>query len=160
MFDFLPEWFQILFGSMIPFLESRYIIPYAMWEFNWYWWEVFPLAFLGNIIPIPFVLIFFKYFEDYLRKYVFWSNIMDKVFNKTRIKANNKIEKYETLGLLLFVAVPLPFTGAWTGSLIAYLFNLNFYKSLIIISIGIIISSSIMIILYSTGLIIWTSINI
>ncbi len=159
MFDFFPEWLQILFGSMIPFLESRYIIPYAMWEFNWNWWDVLPLAFLGNILPIPFVLIFFKYLEKYLRRFVFWSKILDKIFERTRIKANRKIERYETLGLLLFVAIPLPFTGAWTGSLIAYLFDLDFYKSLITISIGIIISASIMIVLYSTGLILWTSLN-
>jgi uncharacterized membrane protein len=159
MFDFFPDWFQIFFGSMIPFLESRYIIPYAMWEFNWQWWEVSPLAILGNIIPIPFVLLFFKYVEKYLRRFGFWSNILDKIFEKTRRKANKKIENYETLGLLLFVAIPLPFTGAWTGSLIAYLFDLNFYKSLIIIFLGIIISVVIMIILYSMGLIIWISIN-
>jgi len=159
MFDLLPDWFQIFFGSMMPFLESRYIIPYAMWEFNWQWWEAFPLAIIGNILPIPFVLIFFKYVEKYLRKYVFWSNMMDKIFERTRIKANKKIESYETFGLLLFVAIPLPFTGAWTGSLIAYLFDLNFYKSLVVIFLGVLISSSIMIILYSTGLIIWTSIN-
>jgi uncharacterized membrane protein len=159
MFDFFPEWLQILFGSMVPFLESRYIIPYAMWEFNWNWWDVFPLAFLGNILPIPFVLLFFKYLEKYLRRFVFWSKILDKIFERTRIKANRKIERYETLGLLLFVAIPLPFTGAWTGSLIAYLFDLDFYKSLITISIGIIISASIMIVLYSTGLILWTSLN-
>ena len=65
MFDFFPEWFQIFFGSMVPFLESRYILPYAMWEFNWQWWEAFPLAIIGNILPIPFVLIFFKYVEKY-----------------------------------------------------------------------------------------------
>ena len=159
MFDLLPEWFQIFFGSMIPFLESRYIIPYAMWEFNWQWWEALPLAILGNIIPIPFVLIFFKYVEKYLRKFVFWANIMDKIFERTRMKANKKIENYETLGLLLFVAIPLPFTGAWTGSLIAYLFDLNFYRSLLIIFLGIIISVSIMIVLYSMGVIIWISIN-
>ena len=159
MLDLLPDWFKILFGSMIPFLESRYIIPYAMWEFNWQWWEAFPLAVAGNILPIPFVLIFFKYIEKFLRKFVFWANLMDKIFYRTRKKANKKIERYETLGLLLFVAIPLPFTGAWTGSLIAYLFDLNFYKSLIVILLGIIISGSIMIILYSTGLIIWGSIN-
>jgi uncharacterized membrane protein len=130
-----------------------------MWEFNWQWWEVSPLAILGNIIPIPFVLLFFKYVEKYLRRFGFWSNILDKIFEKTRRKANKKIENYETLGLLLFVAIPLPFTGAWTGSLIAYLFDLNFYKSLIIIFLGIIISVVIMIILYSMGLIIWISIN-
>lgn len=159
MLDLFPDWFKILFGSMIPFLESRYIIPYAMWEFNWQWWEVFPLALLGNILPIPFVLIFFKYIEKFLRKFIFWANIMNKIFDRTRKKANKKIERYETLGLLLFVAIPLPFTGAWTGSLIAYLFDLNFYKSLIVILLGIIISGSIMIVLYSTGLIIWGSIN-
>jgi uncharacterized membrane protein len=159
MFDFFPEWFQIFFGSMIPFLESRYIIPYAMWEFSWQWWEAAPLALVGNIIPIPFVLIFFKYFEKYLRKYEFWSSFMNNIFEKTRKKANNKIEKYETLGLLIFVALPLPFTGAWTGSLIAYLFDLNITKSLITIFIGIVISVSIMIILYSTGINIWISIN-
>ena len=159
MFDFFPDWFQIFFGSMVPFLESRYIIPYAMWEFNWAWWEAFPLAIIGNIIPIPFVLLFFIYIEKFLKKYDFWSNIMNKIFERTRKKANKKIERFETLGLLLFVAIPLPFTGAWTGSLIAYLFDLNFYKSLIVILLGIIISVSIMIILYSTGLIIWTSIN-
>ena len=159
MLDLFPDWFKILFGSMIPFLESRYIIPYAMWEFNWQWWEVFPLAFVGNILPIPFVLIFFKYIEKFLRKFIFWANLMDKIFDRTRKKANKKIERYEALGLLLFVAIPLPFTGAWTGSLIAYLFDLNFYKSLIVILLGIIISGSIMIVLYSTGLIIWGSIN-
>ncbi len=159
MFDLLPEWFQIFFGSMIPFLESRYIIPYAMWEFNWQWWEALPLAILGNIIPIPFVLIFFKYLEKYLRKFVFWANIMNKIFERTRMRANKKIENYETLGLLLFVAIPLPFTGAWTGSLIAYLFDLNFYRSIFIIFLGIIISVSIMIVLYSMGLLIWISIN-
>jgi len=159
VFDLLPEWFQIFFGSMIPFLESRYIIPYAMWEFNWQWWEALPLAILGNIIPIPFVLIFFKYVEKYLRKFVFWANIMNKIFERTRMRANKKIENYETLGLLLFVAIPLPFTGAWTGSLIAYLFDLNFYRSIFIIFLGIIISVSIMIVLYSMGLLIWISIN-
>jgi uncharacterized membrane protein len=84
---------------------------------------------------------------------------MDKIFERTRIRANKKIENYETLGLLLFVAIPLPFTGAWTGSLIAYLFDLNFYRSLLIIFLGIIISVSIMIVLYSMGVIIWISIN-
>jgi len=159
MFDLFPEWFQIFFGSMVPFLESRYIIPYAMWEFNWPWWEAAPLAIMGNILPIPFVLIFFKYIEKFLRKYEYWSSFMDKIFEKTRKKANIKIEKYETLGLLIFVAIPLPFTGAWTGSLIAYLFDLNITKSLITIFIGIVISVSIMIILYSTGINIWISIN-
>jgi len=159
MFDILPDWFQIFFGSMIPWIESRYVIPYAMWEFNWVWWQVFPIAIIGNMLPIPFVLLFFKYFEKLLRKFKLSTRIIDWLFRKTRKRADEKIKKYETLGLLLFVAIPLPFTGAWTGSLIAYLFDLNFYKSLITIAVGVVISAVIMVILYSTGLILWVSLN-
>ncbi len=154
-----PEWFQIFFGSMIPWIESRYIIPYALWEFNWELWQVFPLAILGNMLPIPFVLLFFKFVEKFLRRFQFWTKVMDWLFKRTRERADGKIIKYEYLGLIMFVAVPLPFTGAWTGSLIAYLFDLKFSKSLFTILLGVIISATITVILYSTGLILWSSLN-
>jgi len=159
MFDMFPEWFQIFFGSMIPWIESRYIIPYALWVFNWELWQVFPLAVLGNMLPIPFVLLFFKFVEKFLRKFRFWAKIMEWLFKGTRERADGKIIKYEYLGLIMFVAVPLPFTGAWTGSLIAYLFDLKFSKSLLTILLGVIISATITVILYSTGLIFWSSLN-
>ena len=159
MFDMFPEWFQIFFGSMIPWIESRYVIPYALWEFNWELWQVFPLAILGNMMPIPFVLLFFKFVEKFLRRFRFWTKVMDWLFKRTRERADGKIIKYEYLGLIIFVAVPLPFTGAWTGSLIAYLFDLKFSKSLLTILLGVIISATITVILYSTGLILWSSIN-
>jgi len=159
MFDMFPEWFQIFFGSMIPWIESRYVIPYALWEFNWELWQVFPLAILGNMLPIPFVLLFFKFVEKFLRKFRFWTKVMDWLFKRTRERADGKIIKYEYLGLIMFVAVPLPFTGAWTGSLIAYLFDLKFSKSVLTILLGVIISATITVILYSTGLILWSSLN-
>ena len=154
-----PEWFQIFFGSMIPWIESRYVIPYALWEFNWELWQVFPLAILGNMLPIPFVLLFFKFVEKFLRRFRFWTKVMDWLFKRTRERADGKIIKYEYLGLIMFVAVPLPFTGAWTGSLIAYLFDLKFSKSVLTILLGVIISATITVILYSTGLILWSSLN-
>ena len=159
MFDTFPEWFQIFFGSMIPWIESRYVIPYALWEFNWELWQVFPLAILGNMLPIPFVLLFFKFVEKFLRRFRFWTKVMDWLFKRTRERADGKIIKYEYLGLIMFVAVPLPFTGAWTGSLIAYLFDLKFSKSLLTILLGVIISATITVLLYSTGLILWSSLN-
>ena len=159
MFDMFPEWFQVFFGSMVPWVESRYIIPYAMWEFGWSWWQAFPLAILGNMLPIPFVLLFFRFVEKFLRRFRFWTNIMDWLFERTRKRADIKIKKYEYLGLLVFVAIPLPFTGAWTGSLVAYLFNLNFFKSLLTILIGVVISATITTVLYSTSVLIWSSIN-
>jgi uncharacterized membrane protein len=159
MLEMFPEWFQILFGSMLPWVEARYIIVYAINFLGWSWWQALPIAVLGNMIPIPFILLFFKFVEKFLRNYKFWTNIMDWLFTKTRKRADKKIRRYEYIGLLLFVAVPLPFTGAWTGALIAYLFGLNFSKSLITIFIGVLIAAIIMIVLTFTGQYIWFTFN-
>jgi len=145
MFEMLPIWFRIFFFSMIPWFESRYVIPYAMLGMGWEWWQAMPFAVLGNMLPIPFILLFFKYVEKWLRNFKFWTKIMDWLFARTRKRADAKIKRYEYLGLLLFVAIPLPFTGAWTGALIAYLFDLKFTKSLITIFIGVLIAASVMI---------------
>ena len=159
MIGILPQWFQIFFLSMIPWLESRYVIPFAISSFGWDWWQAFPIAVAGNMLPVPFILLFFKFVEKFLRNYKFWTRIMDWLFSRTRKRANSKIRKYEYLGLILFVAIPLPFTGAWTGSLIAYLFDLKFSKSLLTIFIGVIIAASVMTFLILTGQYIWFSFN-
>ena len=145
MFDFLPHWFQVFFFSMIPWFESRYVIPYAMLGLGWSWWQAFPFAIVGNILPIPFILLFFHHVEKFLRRYRFWIKVMDWLFSKTRKRADRKIRRYEYFGLLLFVAVPLPFTGVWTGALVAYLFDLDFSKSLFTIFVGIVIAAFVMI---------------
>ena len=154
MLEFLPEWFQIFFFSMVPWLEARYVIPFSMLQYGWEWQQAFPLAVAGNIFPIPFILLFFDYVEKFLRNYPFWVKIMDWLFSRTRRKAISRIRKYEYLGLFLFVAAPIPFTGAWTGALIAYLFDLKFSRSLLAILAGIIVAAVIMILL--TLYISWT----
>jgi len=145
MIDIFPTWFWIFFTSMVPWWESRYAIPMAMLYFDWPWYHAMPIAVLGNILPIPFVLLFFRHAEKFLRNYKFWTKLMDWLFAKTRKRADAKVKRYHHIALLLFVAVPLPFTGAWTGSLIAYLFDLKFTKSIITIFIGIVIAAIIMI---------------
>lgn len=130
---------------MFPWLEARYVIPFAMLFLKWQWWHALPFAVIGNMLPIPFVLLFFKHIEKFLRKYKFWITVMDLLFIRTRKRANAQIQKYEHLGLFIFVALPLPFTGAWTGALIAYLFNLEFSKSIIIIFFGVLTATIIMI---------------
>jgi uncharacterized membrane protein len=151
MLDILPQWLQIFLMSMIPWLEARYVIPVAIKVMGWQWWQAFPLAVAGNLLPVPFILLFFKYIEKYLRRFKFWSNLMDRLFAYTRRRADKKIKSYEYAGLLLFVAIPLPFTGAWTGSLISYLFGLNFIKSLITIFIGLVAAATFMTFLTLTG---------
>ena len=130
---------------MFPWLEARYVIPYAMLFLKWHWWQALPIAVIGNLLPVPFILLFFKHVEKFLRRYKFWSRVMDWLFARTRKKASATIQKYEHIGLFIFVAIPLPFTGAWTGSLIAYLFNLKFSKSLITIFFGLLTAAVIMI---------------
>ena len=155
-----PTWFQIFFWSAVPWIEARYVVPLlAMEVFGWEWWQAFPVAVAGTMLPVPFILLFFKFVEKFLRNFKFWTRIMDWLFAKTRKRADSKIRRYEYLGLILFVAIPLPFTGAWTGSLIAYLFDLKFSKSLLTIFVGVIISVAITIFLYSTGLLLWSSFN-
>jgi len=134
---------------MFPWLEARYMIPVSMVIYNppWPWWQAFPLAIAGNILPIPFILLFFCRVEKFLRRYNFWTKIMDWLFARTRKKANTRIQRYEYIGLFIFVALPLPFTGAWTGALIAYLFGLKFSKSLIAIFLGIVVAAAIMILI-------------
>ena len=105
MLETFPAWFQIFFGSMIPWLESRYIIPYTILGLNWEWWQAFPIAVIGNILPIPFILLFFKYVEKFLRNFKFWTRLMDWLFSRTRARADSKIRKYEYLGLILFVVI-------------------------------------------------------
>jgi len=152
MLDMFPDWFQIFFGSMIPWIEARYIVIYGMEFLNWQWWQVYPLAVLGNMIPIPFILLFFHHFEKFLRNFKSWARLMDWLFAKTRKRADAKIKKYEHFGLFIFVAIPLPFTGAWTGALIAYLFDLKFSKSLITIFIGVLVAAAITTALYFAGI--------
>jgi uncharacterized membrane protein len=145
MLEWLPEWFQIFFFSMFPWLEARYVIPYAMLFLKWQWWQALPLAVVGNLLPVPFILLFFKHVEKFLRRYKFWIRVMDWLFARTRKRADATIKRYEHIGLFIFVAIPLPFTGAWTGSLIAYLFDLKFSKSLITIFFGLLAAAVIMI---------------
>jgi len=72
---------------------------------------------------------------------------MDWLFARTRKKVDSRIRKYEYLGLCAFVALPIPFTGAWTGALIAYLFDLKFSRSLLAIFLGLILAAVIMVVI-------------
>lgn len=147
MLEFLPQWFQIFFFSMIPWFEARYMIPFSMIQYGWEWWQAFPIAIAGNMLPIPFILLFFHRIEKFLRRYRFWAKIMDWLFARTRRKTESRIRRYEYVGLFAFVALPIPFTGAWTGALIAYLFNLRLSQSLFAIFIGLVLAAVIMILL-------------
>jgi len=135
------KWFWIAFLSMMPVSELRGAIPLAVGKYGMNPWVAVPLIVLLNFVPVPFLLIFLQPVERWLRGWRFWSNLLDKIFEHTRKRTTESIERWETLALILFVAVPLPVTGAWTGSLAAYLFGLEIKKSMLCIFAGICIAA-------------------
>ncbi|MCH4207031.1 MAG: small multi-drug export protein [Solobacterium sp.] len=132
---------SVMLVSMVPLVEERgglvlaSLLKIPLWE-GVFW------CVLGNIIPIPFILFFIK-------KLLHWmaDHHMAKIVNWCEAKAEKnrkKIEKYGFWGLALFVGIPLPGTGAWTGSLAAALFDMDLKKASISILIGVALAAFIM----------------
>ena len=101
------------------------------------------ICILGNIIPIPFILLLLKKIFAFMEKFKPTKKVVDYLNDKA-IKNKAKIDKYGFWGLVLFVGIPLPGTGAWTGSLVAAVFEMDFKKSLLAIFLGIILAFIIM----------------
>ncbi|MEA5012503.1 MAG: small multi-drug export protein [Angelakisella sp.] len=128
--------------SMMPIVELRGGMPIgAAMELPF--WEVYIICVLGNLLPVPFLIMFAKKLLMFLAKHRVGGDFFQKIINKADEKALS-IGKYELLGLCLFVAIPLPGTGAWTGSLIATALRLRLIPSLVAISLGVLISGVIM----------------
>lgn len=121
--------------SMIPLIELRGSILVGG-TLNLPFIETFIASVVGNMIPIPFILLFIEKIFDWMKKVKGLEKIANGIEKKAMSKSE-QIEKYGYLGLFLFVAIPLPGTGAWTGSLLAVLFRLKRWKSLGFIFLGV-----------------------
>lgn len=135
--------------SMIPILELRGgLIVSKLLEVPIT--TAIPLCIIGNIIPIPFILLFIKQIFKCMKKIKIFRGLVEKLESKAMGKSDN-IRRYEFWGLVLFVGIPLPGTGAWTGSLIAALLDVDFKKAILAELLGIAIATIIMSI-FSYGL--------
>lgn len=105
--------------------------------------KAFIICYIANILPVPFILLFINYLFNKMSKWKPTKKIVDWLSNKT-LKKKEQIDKYGYFGLFLFVGIPLPGTGAWTGSLLAILLNLDKKKSFITIAIGVLAAGIIM----------------
>jgi uncharacterized membrane protein len=130
---------KVFLIAMIPIFELRGAIPIGVLSYDLPLWKVFPIAVAGNMVPIFFILLFFDLITRFCFQVPFLKKILEAIFARTRRKGK-VIEQYEEIGLMLFVAIPLPITGAWTGSLAAYLFGLKFWKSILFIFLGVLIA--------------------
>lgn len=136
--------------SLMPILELRGgLIAAALLGLNGI--KSFIICFIGNIIPIPFILWFITPLFDRLKKTKLFSGIVNKL-EKKALNKKEQIEKLQYIGLLLFVGIPLPGTGAWTGSLIAALLDMDKKKALLYAILGVVMAGVIMMIV-SYGLI-------
>ena len=128
--------------SLFPVLEIRGgMIASLLLEIDFF--KAFLICYIGNMIPIPFILLFIKKIFAWMRKFKKFEKIVDKMEERSK-KKKGTIEKYKEWGLLLFVAIPLPGTGGWTGSLIAALLDLRIKKCLPIVALGVFIAGLIM----------------
>lgn len=128
--------------SMIPILELRGgLIVASLLQVPIT--TAVPLCIIGNIIPIPFILLFIKQIFKWMKKIKLFRGLIEKLENRAMSKSDN-IKKYEFWGLVLFVGIPLPGTGAWTGSLIAALLDVDFKKAVLAELLGIVIATVIM----------------
>lgn len=128
--------------SMIPILELRGgLLAASLLKIPAV--TAVPVCILGNIIPIPFILLFIKQIFKWLKKTKIFCGIIEKLENRAMGKSD-KIRRYEFWGLLFFVGIPLPGTGAWTGALIASLLEIDIKKSSLAIMGGIIMATVIM----------------
>ena len=129
--------------SMIPILELRGALLVAGPILGVPVSTAIPLCVIGNIIPVPFILLLITPIFNWMKGTKIFKPLVDKLEAKAMSKSD-KIEKYEFWGLVLFVGIPLPGTGAWTGSLIASLLEVDIKKSSIAIFCGLIMATVIM----------------
>lgn len=146
---FSPE-LTIVIISMLPVIELRGAIPIGINYFGMKPLPVFILSVVGNMIPIFFVLLFFDLVTIVFSKNRFLKALLDKLFDRAR-KKGESIKEYEELGLIFFVAVPLPITGGWTGSLIAYLLGFRFWRSILCIFLGVLLAGVVVTLLSILG---------
>ena len=145
MFKFLWStlWGQIimtLFISMVPVIELRGAIPIAT-AHGLNFWVAIVCSIIGNLIPVPFIIIFIRKIFELMRK---WSVKLDKLVMKLEDRAQKKSDvvlKYAFWGLVVLVAIPLPGTGAWTGALVAAMLNMRLRKAFPAIALGVLIAA-------------------
>lgn len=142
--------------AMTPIGELRASIPIALNVYHLSYFSAFFFSVLGNMLSSAIFLLFLKKFSDYLSKKSYYFNrFLAFILNRTYNRTVKKVQKWQEIALLLFVAIPLPFTGAWTGSLVAFIFGFSYKKSLLFIFFGVLIAGLIVSLLNYSGVYIY-----
>lgn len=125
--------------SMVPVVELRGGIPFGV-ALGLAPWEAFLSAIIGNIIPLPFIVVYIRRIFQWMRRNM---SKLDKLVDKLEKKAHLKgriVTKYKYLGLMIFVAIPLPGTGGWTGALVAAFLDMPLRRAIPALALGVLIA--------------------
>ena len=139
--DYIGRVLLTFLVSMVPVVELRGGIPFGT-ALGLDPVSTAVAAILGNLVPVPFIILFIRHIFDWLRRYEKPRTLVEKFEKKAHLKSKNVI-KYQTFGLCLFVALPLPGTGAWTGALIAAILDMRLKRAMPSIILGVIIAATI-----------------
>ena len=139
--------FIVFLISMVPILELRGgLLAAGPTILDVPMWQAIPICIIGNLIPIPFILLLITKIFDWMKGTKRLRPMVEKLEAKAMSKSANN-EKYEFWGLVAFVGIPLPGTGAWTGSLIAALLGIRFRKAFPAVVLGVLLAAFIMTVL-------------
>ncbi len=140
--DIIPSELIVFLVSMFPILELRGgMIAAKLLDVDFF--RAFVICYIGNILPLPFILLFIRKIFQFLKKFDKVGKAIEKLEIRSMRKSEN-VKKYRFWGLLAFVAIPLPGTGGWTGSLIAALLDMRISFSFPVIALGVLIANIIM----------------
>ena len=126
--------------SMVPVIELRGAIPLG-WATNIPWWLTYLLAVAGNMLPVPFILLLIRQVLTVMEKMpIKFVRAFAAWLRRKAEKNTDKIQRFGFWGLCFFIAIPLPVTGAWTGSLVAATIRMNFWRAMLSALLGVMIA--------------------
>jgi uncharacterized membrane protein len=135
-FTSFPAGWAVVLSSVLPVIELRGAIPLGL-GMGLGLWESFILAFIGSCLPVPILVFFFKPIMAWLRKTKLFRRFAEWLQRRTeRHSSKVKVRKYTLLGLFIFVAIPIPTTGVWTGSMIASFLDIRAKHAIPVIMAG------------------------
>ena len=129
--------------SMVPIIELRGAIPLG-WATNIPWWLTYLLAVVGNMLPVPFILLLIRQVLTVMEKMpIKFVRAFAAWLRRKAEKNTDKIQRFGFWGLCFFIAIPLPVTGAWTGSLVAATIRMNFWRAMLSALLGVMIAGAV-----------------
>jgi uncharacterized membrane protein len=141
-FIHMPHEWAVFFLSMIPVTELRASIPIGIEIYKLAVWKVWIISVIGDMLPATLILLVMPLAHDWVVKRRFLGKVVTKHLKKAEKKFSGKYSSYGAIALIIFVGIPLPFTGSWTGSLAAFVFNIKFKKAWPLIFIGVCLAAT------------------